>query len=64
MGTLGTCSKCGHELVNACPFCGGPVETYSRIVGYLRPVSCWNPGKAQEFRERKEFIINQGDHID
>lgn len=30
-------------------------EVYSRIVGYLRPVSQWNIGKKQEFEERKEF---------
>jgi len=30
-------------------------EIYSRIVGYLRPVSQWNVGKQQEFRDRKMF---------
>jgi anaerobic ribonucleoside-triphosphate reductase len=30
-------------------------EVYSRIVGYLRPVSQWNEGKQQEFKDRKEF---------
>ena len=29
-----------------------PVETYSRVVGYYRPVSQWNPGKRAEFSER------------
>ena len=32
-----------------------PCEVYSRIVGYLRPVQNWNPGKQQEFKERKKF---------
>lgn len=27
-------------------------EVYSRIVGYFRPVSNWNAGKKQEFKER------------
>jgi len=27
-------------------------EVYSRVVGYLRPVSQWNPGKQAEFRDR------------
>jgi len=42
-----------------CPKCTvkQPCEVYSRIVGYLRPVSQWNFGKQQEFRERKEFKI-------
>ncbi len=30
-------------------------EVYSRVVGYLRPVSQWNNGKKQEFRKRKTF---------
>jgi len=34
-----------------CPWC------YSRVCGYLRPVSQWNIGKRQEFKERKEFKI-------
>ena len=34
-----------------------PVETYSRVVGYLRPVRQWNKGKIAEFKERKEFVL-------
>ncbi len=34
-----------------------PVETYSRVVGYFRPVQNWNKGKKEEFRLRREFII-------
>jgi len=30
-------------------------EVYSRIVGYLRPVNKWNPGKRAEFTQRKVF---------
>lgn len=30
-----------------------PVEVYSRVCGYFRPVSQWNKGKKEEFRERK-----------
>jgi len=42
-----------------CPKCTvkQPCEVYSRIVGYLRPVSQWNEGKTQEFKERKEFKV-------
>jgi hypothetical protein len=32
-------------------------EVYSRIVGYLRPVSQWNPGKEAEFKKRKEYKV-------
>ncbi|HOM33384.1 MAG TPA: ribonucleoside triphosphate reductase [Candidatus Paceibacterota bacterium] len=44
-----------------CPKCTikQPCEVYSRIVGYLRPVSQWNLGKQQEFKERKEFKIKK-----
>jgi len=41
-----TCPKCAIEQ---------PCEVYSRVVGYLRPVSQWNEGKQQEFKDRKEF---------
>jgi len=44
-----------------CPKCTikQPCEVYSRIVGYYRPVSAWNQGKFQEFKERKEFKIKE-----
>lgn len=34
-----------------------PVEVYSRVVGYFRPVNQWNNGKREEFSERKMFRI-------
>ncbi len=34
-------------------------EVYSRIIGYLRPIKQWNPGKEQEFKERKIFKIKK-----
>ncbi len=30
-------------------------EVYSRVVGYIRPVDQWNPGKQSEFSDRKTF---------
>lgn len=30
-------------------------EIYSRVVGYLSPVSGWNKGKKEEFKQRKTF---------
>jgi hypothetical protein len=30
-----------------------PVECYSRVVGYFRPVKQWNNGKQEEFSQRK-----------
>lgn len=32
-----------------------PCEVYSRVVGYIRPVDQWNPGKQSEFSDRKTF---------
>ena len=43
-----------HET---CPECGKTCEVYSRSVGYLRPVSQWNPGKEAEFRQRRTFKL-------
>ena len=34
-------------------------EVYSRVVGYLRPVSQWNDGKQAEFKERKATPSNK-----
>lgn len=32
-------------------------EVYSRIVGYLRPISQWNSGKLSEFEMRKTLKV-------
>lgn len=42
-----------------CTFRARPCEVYSRVVGYLRPTTTWNLGKAQEFRDRKTYEINE-----
>jgi len=36
-----------------------PVEVYSRVVGYFRPVQQWHKGKQQEFKERKTFDMKK-----
>jgi hypothetical protein len=36
-----------------------PCEVYSRIVGYLRPVQDWGPGKQIEFEDRKTYDIRE-----
>ena len=40
-----------------CPICHKTAEVYSRITGYYRPVSNWNDGKTQEFKQRKLYNI-------
>ncbi len=43
---------------NECPICHAKTEIYSRITGYYRPVENWNDGKAQEFKDRKTYDID------
>ena len=45
----------GEEYI--CPECGEKAEVYSRITGYYRPVQNFNDGKAQEFKDRKVYNI-------
>ena len=40
-----------------CPTCGETTEVYSRITGYYRPVQNFNDGKAQEFKDRREYEL-------
>lgn len=35
-----------------------PCEVFSRVNGYLRPISQWNDAKISEFEERKNFKLN------
>ncbi len=35
--------------------CNEKVEVFSRVVGYHRPISNWNNGKKEEFKERVTF---------
>lgn len=35
-----------------------PCEVYSRVVGYIRPISQWNDGKRAEFKDRKLYKNN------
>jgi ribonucleoside-triphosphate reductase len=58
--TFSTCPNHGYfsGQFSKCPMCGERCEVYSRVVGYLRPVSQWNEGKTKEFEERKTFNFN------
>ena len=31
-------------------------EVWTRVMGYHRPVSAWNPGKRSEHAERRYFV--------
>lgn len=39
--------------------CGEKTEVYSRVTGYFRPVSNWNKGKQEEFKERKVYKVGK-----
>jgi len=45
----------------SCPHCGGPAEVWSRVTGYLRPVSNYNDGKKREYAERLPFRITENE---
>lgn len=32
-------------------------EIYSRVVGWMTPVSNWNKGKKSEWKDRKEYKV-------
>lgn len=34
-----------------------PCEVWSRVVGYLRPVKQYNKGKQEEWKMRKNFVV-------
>lgn len=43
----------------SCPQCGIETEVWSRVTGYLRPVSNYNHGKKQEYFDRKKFKVSE-----
>lgn len=36
--------------------CDGKMEVFSRVVGYYRPVTNWNNGKREEYKDRVEYL--------
>lgn len=56
--TIAVCRRCGWQAVglyDRCPRCGAPVDLWSRIVGYYRPLRNWNIGKRAEFKQRVHY---------
>ena len=53
------CPECGvlDEPVDICPHCGGITHYMQRITGYIRDVDNYNPGKLQEFNDRKQINV-------
>jgi hypothetical protein len=49
--------------LDKCPICGDSiVDQYTRIVGYLVPVSAWNKGRQAEHKKRlfKKDVFKNG----
>lgn len=63
--TFSVCPTHGYLSgeIATCPKCENSCEIYSRVVGYLRPISHWNKGKHAEFVMRttitKEAITGE-----
>jgi len=63
--TFSICPSHGYLSgeVAVCPKCERICEIYSRVVGYLRPISYWNKGKNAEFKMRstikKEILTGE-----
>ena len=58
--TFSICPEHGYlqgEQLN-CPRCQASTEVYSRVVGYLRPVSRWNDGKQAEYADRTPYVLS------
>jgi len=59
--TFSVCND--HGYINGehftCPACGKDAEVWSRVVGYLRPVQCFNKGKKEEYRLRKKYVMDE-----
>jgi len=60
--------KVGEEIYVKCKECYKKdsvlrnfrrTEVYSRVVGYIRPIQQWNKGKKEEFKDRKEYLVEQ-----
>lgn len=55
--TFSTCTDHGYldGEQKTCPYCGKTTEVWTRVVGYLRPVADFHPGKQEEHSERSFF---------
>ena len=64
--TYSICHDCGYiagEVYN-CPKCNKVTETFTRVVGYLKPKHRFNPGKLEEFKGRKYYNIKEANGFD
>ncbi|MES2215756.1 MAG: ribonucleoside triphosphate reductase [Patescibacteria group bacterium] len=64
--TFSVCSSHGYISgeKRTCPTCQTECEVYSRVVGYLRPVSQWNLGKQAEYSMREMYVPELQSKVD
>jgi ribonucleoside-triphosphate reductase len=55
--SLFTLTPHAKEMLNMSTKCTGKTEVYSRVCGFFRPVQQWNKGKKEEFKERREYVV-------
>ncbi len=57
--TFSICDDHGYIAgeIFECPQCAKETEVWSRVTGYLRPVSNYNKGKKKEYMDRKKFKL-------
>lgn len=50
------CQKCERKFRQ----CNAEPSIWSRVVGFYRPIKAWNSGKQEEFKDRLEYKIKEG----
>lgn len=59
---LSSCQGCGTVTqgdISVCPRCGATrIETYTRVVGFVTPVSNWQKERRDEFHRRERYNID------
>jgi len=57
--TFSICQQHGYLKgeQKVCKKCGKPAEVFSRVAGYIRPISQWNDGKQSEFKNRTLYNV-------
>lgn len=43
----------------SCPKCGKATEVWTRVVGFYRPIQNFNKGKAEEYKDRTEYVVEK-----
>lgn len=60
---ISKCKSCGYIEsgdMNTCPKCGvtGAIEQFTRVVGYITPVSNWSKERRAEYHDRERYALD------